>query len=470
MKKAFTILAAMLMVHHITQAQWVELGAPAHTLGANNIIFSIVTDVSGNVYAAGEFSDTNTHTYYVAKWTGDSVWQPLGTGTNALKANGYIYSLAIDASGNVYAAGAFTDGLHQSTGNIYVAKWDGSTWTKLGANGVSTVPNTSGSAIYSIAVDATGNVYAAGVFKNAGGKYYVSKWNGTTWAELGSRSGALNANHYIHNIVVDPAGDVYATGDFTDASGAQYVAEWNGTVWTEMGTGSQALGASSPINTLTADPGGNLYVAYADSVANYYVAKWNGSSWDKVGTLHANSSINTITSDLAGNLYAAGNFTDDGGQKYVAKWDGNSWQELGTGTNAFQPNSYILTIATDTSRNVYAGGYFTDFNNQYFVAKFDPNNQGPNGVNNINSSIDEITITPNPSPSHVNILISSSAEALLTVKLYDMTGREISDLYQGPVNAGMRTINFDTESIATGSYLIKVSDGKTSIQKRFVKL
>jgi hypothetical protein len=56
MKKTITILALMLMAIHILNAQWVDLGTNTHPLNANNIIYSVVTDASGNVYAAGKFS------------------------------------------------------------------------------------------------------------------------------------------------------------------------------------------------------------------------------------------------------------------------------------------------------------------------------------------------------------------------------------------------------------------------------
>lgn len=467
MKKTTSILAAMLMVINIIQAQWVELGLPDHTLGAGNVIYSVVADASGNVYAAGQFGDTSTRTFYVSEWSGDTAWARVGraTGTDSFKANGYIYSLATDPSGNLYAAGAFTDGPTQSSGHIYVAKWNGSGWSKLGTNGVATVPNTSGSAIYSIALDASGNIYAGGIFKNTSGKYYVSKWNGTLWAELGTGSASLNANSYIHNVVTDIHGNVYATGNFTDAAGMKYVAKWDGSSWSEMGAGI----SSSPVNALTTDLNGNVYVAYADSIANYFVAKWDGTNWVKVDGLDANNSINVITTDAQGNLYAAGNFADGNAEKYVAKYDG-TWQELGTGTNSLDPNGYILTLATDASLNVYAAGYFTGFNGHYIVSKYDPNNQGPNSIGNISSSDADLSVEPNPSSGIASIRMVSALQSDLSVGLYDMTGRLIRELYNSERQTGETKIAFDASDIATGIYTIRVYNGQSISQKRFVKM
>ena len=53
--------------------------------------------------------------------------------------------------------------------------------------------------IQSICMDALGNTYVAGYFTNSSGKRYVAKWNGTTWTELGGMS-SLAANLNIYTI------------------------------------------------------------------------------------------------------------------------------------------------------------------------------------------------------------------------------------------------------------------------------
>ena len=45
---------------------------------------------------------------YVAKWDG-TTWSELGTGTNALNADDWIFSVCSDRYGNIYTGGLFTD-------------------------------------------------------------------------------------------------------------------------------------------------------------------------------------------------------------------------------------------------------------------------------------------------------------------------------------------------------------------------
>ena len=183
-------------------------------------------------------------------------WIEVGQGNTALNANYTIFTLMADPTGNIYAAGGFTDSSSYINGTTYVAKWDGTSWTTLGtdSNGLNT-----NNSIYSLTQDLSGNIYAAGNFHDLNGYEYVAKWNGTNWSELGIDSVALNANSSIYTLITDPAGNIYAAGDFTDPLGNRYVAEWNGSAWSQLGVDSvNGLDADSTIYALTTDGHGNI--------------------------------------------------------------------------------------------------------------------------------------------------------------------------------------------------------------------
>src|SRR2546429_331207 len=109
MKKKFTLLlSALFLFCNLIKAQsWSELGG-LNGLAANGDIYSVCSDASGNIYAAGRFTSSSR---YVAKYNG-SAWSELG-GLNGLAANDDIRSVCSDTSGNIYTAGYFTN----SSGN-----------------------------------------------------------------------------------------------------------------------------------------------------------------------------------------------------------------------------------------------------------------------------------------------------------------------------------------------------------------
>ena len=318
----------------MAQNSWSELGAATSNLFNANIN-AIVLDDSGNVYAAGEFTNANNYSY-VVKWNKQK-WDTLGAGSSKpLNANSYIYSLAVDSSGNVYAAGNFTSG-----GYYYVAQWNGTTWNPLGNIN-------SSAAIYSIAADAFGNVYA---IANNGLKY-VAKWNGATWSQLVPFTAISQAN----SLATDALGNVYAIG----TNGNDYVAQYKAGQWKQLGT----LNATDS-SCITTDPSGNVYAAGTIN-GSYNVAQWDGTSWSVLGNINNPAGgIDAIAADPSGNVYAAtGNVV--GGIVY--KWDGRRWDTLGTGSNAINAGDKIPSIAVDDTGNVYAA--YTSPTGTNYVAKW----------------------------------------------------------------------------------------------------
>jgi|GEM_PF-807948 len=280
-------------------------------------------------------------------------WRELiGTKTNF---NGVIKSTCSDSTGAIFAAGAFKN----SNGKYYVAKWDGIKWQELGgdnglkANGV----------IFSICSDAKGNIYAAGKFTNANGKCYVAKWDGNNWSELlGTNS--LAANDTIRCLFIDKKGLLYAAGNFNNSSFEQYVAVWNGSNWSQLG-GTNAWGRFNVIKSICADDSGYIYAGgggiYGSQFYTPFVAKWNGTKWNNFITTNNNlnlmgSSVECVLSD-ADSIYISGALYNDLSKNLcVLKWSNNSWSELGN-TNTNETNNFIMGICKDRAGNIYAGFY-----------------------------------------------------------------------------------------------------------------
>ncbi len=286
-------------------------------------------DLNSNLYAAGGFTDSPLGyqgNSYVAKWNGVS-WSKLGTGINALNANNAIFSILSDVYGNIYAAGAFQN----ANGKEYVAKWDGNTWSEVGS-GVNAL--NADSVIMTTIIDDSGQIFAAGYFLDSSGYNYVAKWDGNTWSEVGTGINALNANAPIYTICMDKNKNLYAAGYFTNANGSEYVAKWDGTSWSELGTGANALNANADILSICLDSNGNLYAAGEFTNLNpfssirdsgyTYVAKWNGISWSSL-PLNLNNSVSnwqivTMHIDKDQNIYNAGWLQDTLYNWYVAKY------------------------------------------------------------------------------------------------------------------------------------------------------
>ena len=473
MRKIFT-LATILLVYISSHAQaWIEVGTGSNALNANNTIWSIISDpTTGYIYAAGGYTDSPTYiegSSNVSMWNG-TTWSQLGTGSNALNANNAIYAIHRDASGNIYAGGNFLD----INGKQYVAKWNGTTWTELG---IDTIGLNAVSPIYAITTDAAGNVYAAGAFTDfvfAYNHYYVAKWtpSDNTWTEVGldSTSG-LNADSSILALATDRHGNIYATGNFTDAAGYNYVAKWNDTVWSELGTDTLALNANGSINAMITDSLGNIYVAgtFTDSLGYYYIAKWNGTKWTELSNpatdqIHILGPINALALDSVGNVYAAGMVPDTNGNFFlVVVWNGSQLLVANnSGSAPLNANDAVLTMTADKSGNIYAAGNFKDANMFQYVAEF-TSNIPPSGVTAIAGQ--HLRIYPNPSSGQV-FLQADHLSGTETIEIVDQLGRSLYT--QGEEGATIQT-NIDISAYAPGVYTLLIRDGANTLASRIVK-
>lgn len=89
------------------------------------------------------------------------------------------------------------------------------------------------------------------------------------------------------------------------------------------------------------------------------------------------------------------------------------------------------------------------------------------GTNNQNISTNNIAVWPNPVNNQLNITGAEAFKGKAQVKVYDLSGRLV--LSSTKESASQNTIQMNTSSLSTGTYLVKITDGKTSINKKIIK-
>lgn len=300
-------------------------------------------------------------------------------------------SVAVDSSGNVYAAGASDGPLFGGTpaglSDAVVVKYD-----RLGAVQWSVMLGTSlNDEARAIAVDGSGNVYVGGltegdlgdVFGNTSIDAFVAKFN-SSGERLWLRQLHSSDYDFLRGIAVDASGKVVVTG-YTDGSlfanihGARdlFIAKFDaaGTlVWGyQDGTGIEANAAA-----VTTDASGNVYAtgfAYGGLDGNAdtgsydaFVTKLSPAGvrqWTHQFGASGNELASALALDSAGNILVAGwtdSSTMDGQTNagmldaFVVKLDPSGqrqWTRL-AGTAA---DEIATGLAVDASGGVVVAGY-----------------------------------------------------------------------------------------------------------------
>jgi hypothetical protein len=77
---------------------------------------------------------------------------------------------------------------------------------------------------------------------------------------------------------------------------------------------------------------------------------------------------------------------------------------------------------------------------------------------------------PNPFNPATTISYSIPEESLVSLKIYDVMGREVAELVNGRQLAGVYNVNFDASSLASGTYFYKLTAGDFVSVKKMVLL
>lgn len=187
-------------------------------------VFTLLVRGNGELIAGGNFTSAGNR---IARWDGNA-WQPLGNGMNT-----GVYALAEDANGDLIAGGTFTTaGLVVVT---RVARWQGNSWSFL-SPGVG--PQ---SAVRDLLSHPGGDLFAA---TDAG----VARFDGTSWTSVGAPGEATS-------LALLPDGDVVAGWSIAANSGS-VVTRWDGSTWSTV---LPSLVNGSFANDLFFDGGPALY-------------------------------------------------------------------------------------------------------------------------------------------------------------------------------------------------------------------
>ena len=281
-------------------------GATYSALGAGNGVSDIEIDSLATfddgrgerLYAGGRFGGGAGTAIApgLAVWDG-SGWSATGSGAYWGGGPGQVLALAVHNDGAgpaLYAGGAFDsiDGVPAKS----IARWDGAHWSALGA-GLTHGPDLY---VFGLATfDAGGGpaLYVMGDFRGAGNvdANNIARWDGQTWSALGAglHLAGFNPGVFAGAAFDDGSGPaLFVGGNFDHAGGAPVnnIAKWDGAHWSTVGSGVSRPGGAYVASLRVFDDGHGpkLYLAgLFDSAGGSpirSIAAWDGDSYQPLGS------------------------------------------------------------------------------------------------------------------------------------------------------------------------------------------
>ena len=437
---------------------------------------AIAVDISGNVYVTGESPGTGPgEDYATVKYNsiGEEQWVARYDGPGNYWDT--ARDIAVDYSGNVYVTGEsygfgydYATIKYNSDGDtVWIRRYHGSGGEDYGR---------------AISIDDSGNVYVTGssVGLSTSNDYLTIKYDSTGEEQWIARyNGTGNGYDYARAMAVDDSGNVYVTGRSADTTNS---ADCTTIKYNTHGE-EQWVARYDDIETnryigwaIVVDNNGYIYVTgegYNSSTEEDCITIKYDMNGDTVWVRRYNGTDNTedygraVAVDNYGNVYVTGEsrgynssydyvtikYNPDGLQDWIMRYNG--------------PANYIdksVSIAVDDAGNVFVTGTSEGVvtGNDYATIKYSQ----PTGIEpTYNQVTQRFTLSqnyPNPFNPVTTIEFHIPKTELVSLKIYDILGQEITTLIYQPLSAGSHEIKWDARDIPSGIYLYQLKAGDPS--------
>ena len=487
---------------------------------------SICSDGNGNIFITGIATSTNIPTYnpgggaysqtakgfanhcFILKFDNNGVrkWATYFGGSFLENGN----AICADEAGNIFVtggtispdmptldagSGAYFDGTYLGYGKCFIVKFDN--------NGVLKWSTFYGGTLYdeaySIATDATGNIFVTGTaassdfptYDPGSGAYYQGAMTGAQnsfilkFTNNGVRSWATfyggGDSDEGHSIVTDATGNVFVTGttgsgDFptrNPGSGAYYNGTYagnsdcfiskfdnnNALVWSTYFGGSGSDNGSS----ISTDGTGNIFVAGVSASTNLptlnlgsgaYFQGTNGGNGDLFFSMFTNSGVMQSSTYLGGK----GN---DGPCYTVVNHNCDLYFTGDGGGNLYNPTNYSTYPSVDAGGGAWYQSQPGTYDDYPVVGRF------KGAANCLPQLIEKNTIENSvkiiPNPSNGNFLIETTITEKQLLELFDITGKL---MFTHIIENGRTMV--DAGNIAEGIYNVRITSGEQKTNKQLV--
>jgi hypothetical protein len=333
----------------------------------------------------------------------------------------------------------------------------GATWTAVNS-GLPTPSPAYVFSILSLAISGT-NLFAA----TNGYGVYLSTDDGTSWTSANSGLSGF----YVNALAIGPVG---SPAVFAGTNEGVFRSTDNGLSWDSSGL------ANTTVSALAVIPGPNPEI-FASAVKNSGIiilplgteSKSTASAEDSTGVFRSTdngASWTIVDSGLATVPYC---FTVSGTNLFAAGYgiflstnSGTTWIEVDSGL----ANRNILSLAVSGDR-LYAGtngsGVWRRPLSEMITAVRDKGNDSPS----------KFTLSQNyPNPCNPTTAISFSlpSRSMVSLKVFDILGREVSTIVSEELQAGSYTRQWNASAFASGVYFYRLQAGTYSETKRLLLL
>lgn len=401
----------------------------------NDIVVSgIACDSCGNIFIGGTKHYNDTTRICIIKYDpeGNLLWEKLSRGEIILSGN-RTGCLALDSESNIIVVSV----LYQNWGDYITLKYDPEgnlLWKRTYDGGWEDFSQ-------AVTVDGSDNIIVTGYSDSDINWDWCTIKYSPEGEILWIRRYDVAQTDWAFGVTTDKEGNVIVVGDShtllpgTGGSSGMIVKYTpdGDTLWTKICTDTLQYEEVYELVDVVTDDNGNIYIAgtygrweQAGRIwKDYYVAKLDSSGntfWTFLYNYNGEDKISAITRDKYGNIFATGS-TDAGISVIEEKF---------------------LTIKIKD-----------------IIVDIDDKNHIPQEYKLYQNY-------PNPFNSITNIKYQLPVESFVSLRIYNLTGKEVETLVSEKKSAGIYTINWNAEEFYNGLYIARLTTDHGFLSMKFV--
>jgi hypothetical protein len=277
-----------------------------------------------------------------------------------------LNAVTVRTPADAWAVGHFTAPDQDDDGlNMLTERWNGSTWTQVGAPAVLHQDES----LLAVGASSASDAWAVGFTKTvaaAGRNPLAVHWNGSRWTIVPTPTLSGSAKSTLNGVVALSPTNAWTVGK--GRNGAALAEHWNGSTWSVVPVPTPAGATSSQLSGISALSPSDLWAVGSVAAVvgttvqtRTLVEHWNGTTWGIVTSRNAsNSNLLTGVAAVAGNnVWAVGyTITTDGTNQpdktLVEHWNGSAWSVVASPSPA--SNDTLSGVAARSAGDVWAVG------------------------------------------------------------------------------------------------------------------
>jgi hypothetical protein len=342
---------------------WSIVSSPNASTTQTNILSGVTCVSASDCWAVGYYVNGSAGQTVIERWDGSS-WAIVSSPNTLPTQDNILNGVTCVSASECWAVGYYNNG---SAAQSLIERWNGTSWAIVGSPDILATQNNYLSGVTCVSAS---NCWAVGYYLNASVVYQslIEHWDGSSWAIVTSANTLPTQSNFLYGVTCVSASNCWAVGYYfiTGVAYQSLIEQWDGSSWAVVSSPNTLPTQDNVLNGVTCVSESDCWTVgyyYSNGVASNgtLIERWNGTSWSIVSSpsnsASAKNVLNGVTCLSASNCWAVGSYYTGGGdQTLIEHWDGTLWTIVPSPNTSDRQTNVLSGVTCASTSDCWAVG------------------------------------------------------------------------------------------------------------------